>query len=288
MHRQSKSPTAGPVQLDRRTLLAGAAGLGFLAACGSGDESQPEYSLVQRFPQTALVPGEVRLPHGLFLDAAFVNDGPESLGAQVVDADGNAVGERMTAPRFDVTPSSYYVWRPTIAEPGLYALIVDGGPVEGASFQVFEPGQVAVPKPGEVLAGFDTPTIVEPADVDPICTRDPICPFHAVTLTEALSDGRAVAYMVGTPAFCQTGTCAPALESLVAIAPEFDDDVVFVHAEVFTDLTASTITPAVEAARLDFEPALFITDKAGVIVERIDAIWGPEELRERLTAATSQ
>lgn len=287
MHRQSESSPTDPPVLDRRTLLTGAAAMGLLAAC-SGDDSGLEantYSLVQRFPQTVLVPGEVRLPHSLFRDADFVNDGPETLNARVVDADGNAVGEQMTATRFDVTPSSYYVWRPTIAEPGIYALVVDGGPDDGASFQVFDPSQIVVPKPGEILAGFDTPTPGEPAGVEPICTRDPFCPFHSVTLAEALNVDRAVAYMVGTPAFCQTGTCAPALESLVAIAPEFADDFVFVHAEVFTDLTAQTIAPAVEATGMNFEPALFITDRAGVIVERLDAIWGAEELRERLEAA---
>lgn len=310
----------GRLPVDRRTFLAGAVAAG-LAACSSGSDDDstgdalandegdsPDvdrddrdvaaefagpsselepgtFTLAQRFPSAALVPGEVRLPHSLFRDAEFVNDGPATLGAQVVDIDGAPIGGRLVAERFDITPAAYYVWRPTIDAPGIYSLIVDGGPAEGASFQVFEPDQVSVPLVGDVLDGFDTPTTDEPDGVDPICTRDPICPFHSVTLTDALADGRGVAYLIGTPAFCQTGTCAPALEVMIGLEPEFSDDFVFVHAEVFTDLTAQQLTPAIVAAGLSFEPVVFITDGAGVIVDRLDAIWGADELRERLTLA---
>ncbi|BAN04157.1 twin-arginine translocation signal domain-containing protein [Ilumatobacter coccineus] len=299
MQQPPESPSDGRTRIGRRTFLTGAAAAGLLAACsgdddaespadGAGSELAPDtFILVQRFPNTVLVPGEVRLPHSLTRDAAFVNDGPDELGAYVADIDGNQISDRMVAPRFDVSPSSYYVWRPTIDEPGIYSLVVDGGPATGASFQVFDPSEVAVPLPGQLLAGFDTPTVGEPAGVDPICTRDPMCPFHSVTLTEALNVDRAVAYLVGTPAFCQTGTCAPALEALIEVEPEFGDDFVFVHAEVFTDLTAQDYTEAVLASGLSFEPALFITDRAGEIVDRLDAIWSADELRERLALANA-
>ena len=288
--------TPSTTRLGRRSFLVGAAGAmaAGLAACGSGgsdggaDESEIEpgtFTLAQRFPNSVLVPGEVRLPHSLFRNAEFVNDGPDRLGAQVVDVDGNPMGERLLAPRFDVTPAAYYVWRPTIEAPGVYALVVDGGPAEGASFQVFDPETVTVPLVGGVLDGFDTPTVDDSRGVDPVCTRDPICPFHDLTLTEALADGRGVAYLVGTPAFCQTGTCAPALEAMITVADDYADRFVFVHAEVFTDLTATTIAPAVDAASLDYEPAIFITAPDGEIVDRLDAIWGEQELRERLTLA---
>ena len=88
-----------------------------------------------------------------------------------------------------------------------------------------------------------------------------------------------------TPAFCQTGSCAPALESLVGVEAEYADRVVFVHAEVFTDLTATTVAPAVDALGLTFEPALFITGADGVIRERIDGLWDVTELREQLDLA---
>jgi hypothetical protein len=110
-----------------------------------------------------------------------------------------------------------------------------------------------------------------------------------VTLTEALDaaadDGRVVAYYVGTPAFCSTGSCAPALESMIELQGEFADSVIFVHAEVYTDDTATVTAPAVDALGLFYEPTIFVTGSDGVIVDRLDAVWDVTELRETLLRA---
>ncbi|MGA9278805.1 hypothetical protein [Ilumatobacter sp.] len=302
-----QQPTRPRFGLDRRMFLVGTASAGFLAACGGGSSegdaaadgdgsggsddggeattSIDSYAIVQRFPSDVLVPGEIRLPFSLALAAEFISDGPDELTAQVVDLEGNDVGDEIVAVRRDVTPSSYYAFRPTIDTPGIYAIRIEGGPEEGANFQVMEPDQVAVPGPGDTLPAFATPTPDDPGGVDPICTREPACPFHEVTLTDALASGKSVAYIVGTPAFCQTGTCAPALETMVSIAPEYTDDYVFVHAEVWDDLTATEVAPAVADLNMQFEPALFIVDPTGSVVERIDGLWDATELRERLDDA---
>jgi hypothetical protein len=283
----SPSPRFG---LDRRTFLLGAAAAGVAAACGSsggdGDAvADGSYSVVQRYPSDVFVPGEIRLPFSLADAAEFITDGPDELGGQIVDIDGRAIGERITAVRRDITPAPYYAFRTTVDTPGVYGIRIDGGPEEGANFQVMERDQVTIPRPGDTLPGFDTPTVDDPAGVDPICTREPPCPFHEVTLTEALASGKAVAYFVGTPAFCQTGSCTPALETMVGVQSEYADDYVFVHAEVWTDLTATEVAPAVDALGIAFEPTLFITDADGVVVERLDGLWDATELRERLDAA---
>lgn len=290
-------------RLGRRTFIAGTAAAGLLAACGgdsgdgsgtddSGDDDAAspdttgEYSLIQRYPSNVSVPGEVRLPFSLNRDAEFVVDGPDTLGAQVVDIDGAPIGEPISAVRRDVTPAPYYAFTPRVDVPGIYGIIIDGGPPTGANFQVFEAGEVPIPVPGDTLPSFDTPTVEEPGGVDPICTREPNCEFHEITLTEALASGSPVAYFVGTPAFCATGTCTPALESLIEVQPDFAD-VVFVHAEVYTDLTATDLTPAVQELSLLFEPTLFLVGADGVIVDRIDGLWDTTELRERFQAFTA-
>ena len=56
----------------------------------------------------------------------------------------------------------------------------------------------------------------------------------------------------------------------------------FVHAEVYTDDTATTTAPAVGAVGLTYEPVLFITDASGTVVERLDAVWNEAELAEVL------
>jgi hypothetical protein len=282
---------------------------GALAACGGSDDASTStpastsaaaadaagtdvagttpaggYTIVQRFPQAVQVPGPLRLPVSLSDGGTtLLQEVPTTLGAQVIDEQGTAVGDRLEAIRRDAVPAPYYDFRTTIDTPGFFTLQVEGGTPEGASFDVADPSTVEIPIPGQPLPPLDTPTGTDPAGVDPICTREPdVCPFHDVTLTEALSSGKQVVYYVGTPAFCSTGVCAPGLESLIEVQDAYADTHVFVHAEVYTDDTATTLTPAVEALNLFYEPVLFVTDTAGVILERLDAVWNTDELVEVL------
>lgn len=296
------APTDSLPPLTRRHFLVGVVAAGALAACGSSEGSgadgatsatsgvptQPvgdgRYVLVQRFPQNVQEVGPQRLPMSLATsDGTLLQDGPATLAAQVTSQDGTPLGDPITATRRDVSPGAYYDFRTEIDEEGFYFLVVDGGPAEGAAFQVMAPGTVGVAGPGDQLPPFDTPTVDDARGVGTICTRTPEpCPFHDVTLTEALESAKGVVYLIGTPAFCQTGTCAPALESIIDIADEYADEYVFVHAEVYDDDTATVAAPAVDAAGLTYEPVVFITDANGTIVERLDAVWNGDELVEIL------
>lgn len=297
----SHDPFSHLAPIGRRTFIAGAAA-GVLAACGSSGSELPDgsdasgvdsalleadsWAVIQRYPANSLVPGKVRLPFSLNRNAEFVIDGPDELGAQIVDIDGAPIGGRITAVRRDVTPSPYYAFEPVIDAPGVYGIVIDGGPESGANFQVVERDQVAAPLPGDPLPGFDTPTISDAGGVDPICTREPSCDFHEMTLTDALATGQPVAYIIGTPALCPTGSCTPALESLVAAQSDYPG-VVFVHAEVYTDLTGTEIAAAVQDLSLAFEPVLFLVGADGNVVSRLDAIWDDTEVREHLDALTA-
>ena len=303
------SPDAALFRVSRRLLLGGAAASAFLVACGSSDSgsssadadtSDPSranepgiafgtYLLVQRFPQDVQEPGLQRLPISLAgAGRSIVSDGPDTLNASVDDADGNPLGIDISAVRRDLESGPYYSFRVPIETPGIYYLLVEGGPEGGAAFQVMEPGSVAVPGPGDSMPPFDTPTVDDGRGVDPICTREPEpCPFHDVTLTNALLSGKPVVYLVGTPAFCQTGTCAPALESMIDVQDRFGETFTWVHAEVYTDNTATTPAPAVDAASLTFEPSLFVISPDGTVIERLDAIWDQTELVEVLERASA-
>ena len=310
----STSTPDEPVGLSRRLLLGGAAASAFLvAACGSNDSGSTSddasdasgssdssdgtadgtafgsYVLAQRFPQDVQEPGLQRLPISLAsADGRLVSDGPESLSATVADVDGTPLGIEISAVRRDLESGPYYSFRVPIEIPGIYYLVVEGGPQDGAAFQVMEPGSVVVPGPGDPMPPFDTPTVDDPRGVDPLCTRQPEpCPFHELTLTDALLAGKPVAYLIGTPAFCQTGTCAPALDSMIDVQDRFGDAFTWVHAEVYTDDTATTPAPAVDAASLTFEPALFVIGADGNVIERLDAVWDETELVEVLERATS-
>jgi hypothetical protein len=263
-----------------------------LGACGSSATApapDTRWALVQRWPTTSLVPGALRLPVSLADDASVLNDGPAELAGRILDVNGTVVADGLRAVRHgEGLELPYWPFRVTLGEPGIYYLVVDGGRAEGAALQVLDSAAVAVPGVGAMLPPFDTPTVTDARGVDPLCTRVPEpCPLHDLTLTEALASGQPVAYLVGTPAFCQTGTCSPALDALLQVREELGDQVIMVHAEVYTDTTATTVAPAVRACGLDFEPSLFVTDGTGRIVERLDAVFDAPEIRAALRQALS-
>lgn len=270
-------------------------GAGAQSAGGSGppssiSTSDKGFTLAPRFEPAVIVPGTPRLAFSLASDQALLSDGPDVLYGEIRDADGAVVIPSISADRRRVNEAlSYWDFHPTLAKVGIYYLIIDGGKPDGGAFQINDPSTVTIPYVGKTLPAFDTPTTADGRGVDPICTRlqGGPCPFHAVTLTDALKTGKPVAYLIGTPAHCQFGTCAPALEFLINASKRLGDKLVIVHAEVYTDDSATISTPAVDAYNLTFEPALFLADTAGKIVQRLDAAYDQSELDEELAKLVS-
>jgi hypothetical protein len=278
------------LRVSARTVAAGTASLAIapLAAACTGSDVSPslpgDAQLVQRFPQN-LVAGEIRMPisvasAGQLLTAE--SSTPDELVASIRRIDGgrdDLVIENLRAPRHDANLAvPYWPFRTTITEAGFYRLVVEGGPSDGAAFQVVRRGEVQVPGIGDGLTAVETPTFLDARGVDPICTRVPEpCPLHEVSLRDALTRGVPVVLLVGTPAHCSTGTCAPALDALVSVASS-RSDAIFIHAEVYADPDATRVAPVVEALGMNYEPALFVTDSSGIVVARLDAVFDEVEL----------
>ena len=289
--------------ISRRTFISGSLGVigatstvglsSLLAGCSGGSSSTSidsglglaDLQLVQRFPQV-LVSGNVRLPFSLANQAGLLTtesglDLPTTLTAKLINADTQeVVAESLSADRHDTGLTiPYWPFRVDIDKPGIYTLIVDGGPAEGAAIQVLDATQVLIPLVGSQLPGFDTPTFDDHRGVEPVCTRTPeLCEFHNITLNEALALKKPIAYLVGTPAHCSTGTCSPALEALITVKNSIGDAMTFLHTEIYTDDKATTVAPAVVALKMEYEPAIYITDASGKIVERFDAVFDAEEI----------
>ena len=284
--------------VSRRALIGGAiamvgsgSGASLLVGCADSEPAArlADLNVVQRFPQV-LVPGEVRAP----ISFADINGVitveratriPDMLTARLLNtATGSLVVDGISASRHDEgLEAPYWPFRFTVSAPGIYTLIVDGAQETGAGVQVSERSAILVPLVGDPLPGFDTPTFDNARGITPLCTRSPeACPMHAVTLTEALTSGKPIAYLVGTPAYCSTGTCSPALEGLLAVRNRIGDAMIFIHAEIYTDTTATKVAPAVTALNMTYEPALYITDNTGTIVERFDAVFDAREINEAL------
>ena len=293
--------------ISRRTFITGSlgvigatstVGVGLLLAGCSGESTATtsesgaalgDLQLVQRFPQV-LVPGNVRLPISLANQAGLLTTDsgfklPNTLLAQLINADTQeVVAESLSADRHDTGLTiPYWPFRVDIDKPGIYTLIVDGGPAEGAAIQVLNATEVLIPLVGSLLPGFDTPTVDDHRGVEPVCTRTPEpCLFHNITLNEALALKKPIAYLVGTPAHCSTGTCSPALEALITVRKSIGDAMTFLHTEIYTDDKATTVAPAVVALKMEYEPAIYITDASGIIIERFDAVFDAKEISDAI------
>jgi hypothetical protein len=238
------------------------------------------------------VPGKVRLPISLAdKNGVLTTDSgvklPARLTGRIVRPDSEDVVVSVTAEQHSENLTSPY-W-PFVFEldaPGDYLLLIDQAPESQMFFQLEKPEMVPMPLLGNKLPAFDTPTLDNARGVNPICTRPgEFCPFHDVTLTEALASGKPVLYLIGTPAYCSTGTCAPGLDALMTLAKSVGNKAVFVHAEVYKDTSATVAAPAVSEYKLTYEPILYITDAKGVLVERLDAIFDVKEMRSAIAAA---
>ncbi|HAP77770.1 MAG TPA: hypothetical protein DCR14_17030 [Acidimicrobiaceae bacterium] len=291
----------------RRQLLLAAGSSAVLAACGSdstasttsspdanptitgvpgtdGAEPPAGFGVVQRFPNVNLfTPGEVRLPISLTDGQSLLTEGPAQLSGWITTLDGTRVADVVGVRRDEGISVPYWEIRVQLDRPLIYTLRFPGDDGFGATFEVWEPGDVFTPNTGEAMPPFDTPTVDDHRGVEPYCSLTPEpCPLHDVTLTEALASGKPVVYMVGTPAFCATGTCAPGLEFLVAEHATRGDAVVMVHADVYADDKGTEVAPAIEALRTSYEPIIYFMDATGTIVDRLDGVWDASELRERL------
>ena len=299
-----------PSQLfSRRQFFALSATIGAgvaLAACSGGTSSdstvvtgdvlegiEGSLQVAKRFSPESIIPGKVRLPISLADKTGVLpTDGavrlPAELTGTVINTEtGDVILKSVNAKRHDENMSvPYWPFIFNIEKEGIYVLTIDVAPDVEVSFQVFNRNDIVMPKIGDPLPPFDTPTIDNARGVDPICTRpEGTCPFHTMTLTDALKSGKPVVYFIGTPAYCTTGTCAPGLDALIDLSKTIGNKAVFVHADVYKDKTATEAAPAIQAYKLSYEPLLYITDAKGVQVDRLDAIFDAKELRETLAAA---
>jgi hypothetical protein len=297
--------------ISRRALLvgtAGAVGVAVLAACGSSGSSEDgddtgsdstdtegatSTNLLAIFPpEGLLVTGtEQRLPFTLAdAEGAPLDTVPAELEFVVQTADGEPVGDVVTVPRHDQgIPTAYFPLVFTFTDAGDYQVttVVDGQTLEPRVFRVGEPVSVAVPQPGQALPAIETPTTADARGVDPICTRDPDCDLHGITLTEALAAGTPVALIIATPEFCQTAICGPVLDVLLSQVDAFPD-VTMVHAEVYKNpeavdnIAEADLAPIIDTYSLSYEPVLYLANSDGTIAARLDTIFDEAEVAEAL------
>lgn len=180
-----------------------------------------------------------------------------------------------------------YVIETDLEEPGTYDLVVvtaDGSAAGTGALRVITPEQSAVVNIGEEFPTVETPTVEDPKDLDELCTRDPDCGMHEVSLDTALAEGTPTVLVISTPKYCATRICGPVVDVVLQVREETGrDDVRFIHAEVFKD-AGNTPTDIVTELQLPTEPWTFVIAADGTLSERFDGPVVPSLLREAVEA----
>jgi hypothetical protein len=277
--------------LNRRSFLAALGGLSLAAACGTSSKpggTSPgvrptglNAGLLSIEPFLSTQPQ--RLAFALVDDnRGFVSGAPATLAIQ---PPGGVVMPAMTT-RLHTggLPKGRGVYVIEVAFPtaGIWQgkVHVAGHPDATLVWQVNP--QPVVPIPGGAAVRAASPTTAGALGVDPICTRQPACPLHTVSLDKVIGSGTPVAVMFATPARCQSRYCGPVLDQLLSMTHAYEDRIHLVHVEIYKDSTSNDVVPTVNAWSLPGEPWLFGIDRTGKVTERLDGAMSTDEVKALL------
>jgi hypothetical protein len=177
---------------------------------------------------------------------------------------------RDTSPRSPLT--GFYGAQVEFPEAGNWmvaaALDLDGGRAVG---------QGAVPVAAKVTAAVGskampvgTPVATTAAGRKKICTREPACPLHTISLDDALAAGRPTVVTFATPLLCSSQMCGPVVDEQMVAADKLGGKASFIHVEIYP--SRNTAKPARTFLQYGFttEPWLLVVDRDGVIRARYE------------------
>lgn len=302
---------SGSTPLSRRQLLRGLGALGavgLLAACGQDPEGPPTGASedAPEDPRQAVldhlgidVPADLnlvlpfrespagedrRFVFGLATDEREFLSGLDVEVTVLRDGSLDVVQEPAPADAYeDFGHLGVYGTRVTYPDPGIYriAAVTPDRAAVGV-LQAEDPGQLPMPLVGDEIPTADTPTFDDPGDLEELCTRDPDCSMHEVSLAESLEAGRPIVLSVATPAFCATAICGPVVDIIEDVRADAGrDDVDWIHVEVFED-AGNTPVPLIETLGLRSEPWTYFIDADGVVTDHLEGPTPAELIREAL------
>jgi hypothetical protein len=183
-----------------------------------------------------------------------------------------------------------YVTKLPLDRPGewrLAALVRDGDRFLASRLHSIEVAEhPEIPAVGEAAPHVHTPTVDDVGDLSEIDTRVPHDAMHEEDLADVLGE-RPVVLVFATPALCQSRVCGPVVDVAEQVRVETDEDVAFIHMEVYEDNNASKgLRPQLRAFGLPTEPWLFAMDSTGKVATRIEGGFGVEDVRQAVDTVT--
>jgi hypothetical protein len=151
----------------------------------------------------------------------------------------------------------------------------------------------------EVRDKFSAPGYGEPAvrsaslttrdvngDVSRICTNQPPCDLHALSIVQALESGQQpLVVSFATPALCTSATCGPELDAVLQLHRTYGAQANFIHVEIYEyPFDGQRVAKAVDEWRLPSDPWTFVVDRAGIVRDRFEGAAPAEEIEPALQA----
>lgn len=178
-----------------------------------------------------------------------------------------------------------FTFRREFDRPGVWTVNVtaDGRRSQGV-FQVLSTKQAPSPLVGEEAIASQSPTVSDALGVDPICTRDPQCSMHELTIADALDAAKPTVVIFGTPRFCTSRTCGPVVDLVEEQKERVGNAYSFVHVEVWRNDDDAVNKPGGDSPtfaewKLGTEPWIYFIDAGGVVRDRWLGAVGAKELR---------
>ncbi len=143
-----------------------------------------------------------------------------------------------------------------------------------------------IPSIGQRPPDIATDTLTsEHGKIGLVTTRTPPENMHSVSLNQVLGK-RPVALLFSTPELCKSRVCGPVTDIMVELQQQFGSRIAFIHQEVYVDNDPTKgLRPQLHSFHLETEPWLFAINRRGVIVGRLDGVFGVNEARAVLEAA---
>ncbi len=195
-----------------------------------------------------------------------------------------------------VGSSGVYVTRVSFDTAGDWgvevAVTLDGSELDPIPFRFNVLDETLEPAIGDPIPASRQLTLADVGDVTEIDSSFPSRPqMHQVTVADALATGKPLVVAFATPAFCESRTCGPVMDTVMdPLYEKYGDEAVFIHIEPFRlnelrDGIGRIPVEATEEWALQTEPWVFVIDREGKVVAKFEGITALDEVEEALVQA---
>lgn len=143
-----------------------------------------------------------------------------------------------------------------------------------------------IPQTGERPPAIVTDTLASAGgDIASIETRQPPDDMHDVAFADVVGR-KPVALLFATPALCASRVCGPVVDIALQLKTTYGERVQFIHQEVFAgNDPAKGLRSPMRAFALQTEPWLFVFDRRGRVVARLEGSFGFNAFERALRSA---